>query len=80
VYVPKLYRGRVILFKTQGRYRDGELGWGKHIAKRLEIQELDTDHDNVFKEPYVQIFAEKLKARISETEHNEPERRVAVDG
>jgi len=73
-YVPKLYRGRVILFKTQGRYRDGDLGWGNLIAEKLEIHELDTDHDNVFKEPYVQIFAEKLKARLSEADKNAPAR------
>ena len=52
----KLYRGRAILFKTQGRYRNGQLRWGNLVAGGLEIQELDTDHDNVFKEPYVQIF------------------------
>jgi thioesterase domain-containing protein len=75
VYMPKLYRGPVILFKTQGRYRDGELGWGKHIAEQLDIYELDTDHDNVLKEPYVQIFAEKLQARLSEAQENVPERR-----
>jgi len=74
VYVPNLYRGPMILFKTQGRYRDGELGWGKHVAEWLVIHELETDHDNVFKEPYVQIFAEKLKARISETEKCVPKR------
>ncbi|HEX6801571.1 MAG TPA: hypothetical protein VF130_03770, partial [Candidatus Binatia bacterium] len=48
----------------------GELGWGKHIAEQLEIYELDTDHDNVFKEPYVQIFAERLKARLSEAQED----------
>ncbi|MGH7812224.1 MAG: thioesterase domain-containing protein, partial [Candidatus Binatia bacterium] len=32
LYVPKFYRGQVILFKTQGRYRDGEFGWGSKIA------------------------------------------------
>ncbi len=72
VYAPKLYRGPVILFKTQGRYRDGELGWGKHIVEQLEINELDTDHDNVLKEPYVQIFAERLKARLSEAREDVP--------
>jgi amino acid adenylation domain-containing protein len=70
LYVPKYYQGRVILFKTQGRYRDGEFGWGKQIAEWLEIHELDTDHNNVFKEPYVQIFAKKLKTRLSEAEKN----------
>ena len=75
VYAPKLYQGPVILFITQGRYRDGELGWGKHVAEFLEIHELETEHDDVFKEPYIQTFAEKLKARISETEKNVPGRR-----
>jgi thioesterase domain-containing protein len=67
-YAPKPYDGRVTLFKTQGRYHGGELGWGKHIAGRLEVKDLDTDHDRVLQEPYVQIFAEKLKARLSQTE------------
>ena len=67
-YVPEIYRGRVIIFKTQGRYSNGEFAWDKFIADGLEIQELDTDHDNVFKEPYVQIFAERLKARLSEAQ------------
>lgn len=78
-YMPKLYRGRVILFKTQGRYSDGELGWGNLIAERLEIHELDTDHNNVFKEPYVQVFAEKLRSRLSEAEKNLPVRANSAD-
>ena len=40
------------------------------MAEELEIQELDTDHDNVFKEPYAQIFAERLKAHLSEAQRN----------
>ena len=78
LYVPKFYQDRVILFKTQGRYSDGELGWGSLIAERLEIHELDTDHNNVFKEPYVQVFAEKLKARLSEAQGNLTGRRSAT--
>lgn len=78
VYVPKRHRGPVILFKTQGRYRDRELGWGKHLAEGLEIHDLETDHDNVFKEPYIQTFAEKLTALISETEKNVPGRRNSI--
>jgi amino acid adenylation domain-containing protein len=70
-YKPQFYGGRVILFKTQGQYRDGALGWGKHIAEKLEIEELDTDHNRVFAEPFVQIFAERLKARISGAENHE---------
>jgi len=74
-YVPRLYQGRVILFKTQGRYHSGQSGWENLVAGGLEIQEMDTDHDNVFKEPYVQILAEKLKARLSEAQGNMTERR-----
>ena len=74
-YVPKLYRGRVIIFKTQERYSDGKLAWGKLIADGLEIQELDIDHDNVFKEPYVQIFAERLKTQLSDAQRQVAGRR-----
>ncbi len=74
-YAPKLYRGRVIIFKTQGRYSNGILAWGELIAEGLEIQELDTDHDNVFKEPYVQIFTERLKAHLSEAQRHVTGRR-----
>jgi thioesterase domain-containing protein/acyl carrier protein len=67
-YVPKLYRGRGILFKTQGRYRNGQLPWENLIADGLETQELDTDHEDVFKEPYVRTFAERLKTHLSEAQ------------
>jgi len=69
-YVPMLYQGRVTIFKTQGRYSNGQFGWGNLIAEGSEIHELDIDHDSVFKEPYVQIFAERLKARLTETQRN----------
>ena len=65
LYKPQFYGGRVTLFKTKAQYRDDQLGWGKHIAEKLEIEELDTDHNSVFAEPFVQIFAERLKARIA---------------
>jgi len=45
----------------------------------LEIQELDTDHDNVFKEPYVQIFAERLNACLSEAQKNVEAHRHSAD-
>ena len=77
-YVPKLYRGRVILFKTQGRYRNGQFSWENLIADGLETQELDTDHDNVFKEPYVRILAEKLNVCLSEAQSSVPERRYST--
>jgi aspartate racemase len=63
-YIPQVYRGRAILFKTQGQYRNVQSRWENLVAGSFEIQELDTDHDNVFKEPYVRIFAEKLKIHL----------------
>jgi thioesterase domain-containing protein len=65
-YVPEAYRGRVVLFKTQGRYHSGYTGWEKLVAGRLETEDLDTDHDNVFKEPYVRVLAEKLRNYIND--------------
>jgi hypothetical protein len=69
--MPQLYQGRVILYKTEERYRDRQLRWGDFLTpERLEIQELDTHHDNVFKEPYVQTFAERLRAPLSDAQMN----------
>ena len=73
-YRPKFYRGRAVLFKTKGRYREGQLGWENIITAGLDIQELDTDHDSVFKEPYVQVFVEKLQASLSEAQINMEQR------
>ena len=67
-YAPQTYQGRVTLFKTQGRYRNRQFRWGNLIAGELDIHELDTDHDNIFREPYVQTFAEKLKTRLSDAQ------------
>jgi len=74
-YVPQIYQGRAILFKTQGLYHRAQLRWGDHVAEGLEIQDLDTAHDNVFKEPYVQIFAERLKTHLSEAQRHVTGRR-----
>jgi amino acid adenylation domain-containing protein len=74
-YAPEAYRGRVILFKTQGRYRSGYSGWENLLAGESEIEELDTDHDTVFKEPYVQILGDKLRTRLNNIETNVTARR-----
>ncbi len=65
-YVPQAYRGRVILFKSQGQYRGRNSGWENFVVGGLEIQELDSNHNNVFAEPYVRSFAEKLKAALTD--------------
>jgi hypothetical protein len=69
-YVPQPYHGRVILYKTQGRYRNRQLRWQDLIAGGLDIHELDTDHDNVFREPYVKTFAERLKLQLADAHKN----------
>lgn len=73
-YLPKYYRGQVVIFKTKGRYCEGQFGWENIITEGVEIQELDTDHDSVFKEPYVKVFAERLKAHLSKAQRNMAER------
>jgi thioesterase domain-containing protein len=65
-YVPELYRGRVVLFKTQGPLHSDRAGWENLIDGGLEVQELDTAHDDVFKEPYVQTLAAKIKTSLSD--------------
>jgi amino acid adenylation domain-containing protein/FkbM family methyltransferase len=65
-YEPKKYQGSAVIFKTQGRYRSRRLDWEPFVVGRLEVQELDSGHEDIFKEPFVQGFADKLKIQMSE--------------
>jgi len=74
-YVPEVYLGNAVIFKTERRYDSGYTGWENLVAGGLEIEELDTDHNQVFKEPYVQIFSQRLNVHLNTAQRNvlEPE-------
>ncbi len=68
-YVPQVYSGRAILFRTtyqpddaQLRGIDSQFGWGSLLAGGLEIHEVPGNHDSMWSQPNVQVLAEKLNA------------------
>ena len=68
-YQPQVYPGQLTLFRSMAfdsvtHYRDPELGWGSLATGGVEIHDVPGDHLGIFKEPSVQVLAEKLKASI----------------
>jgi thioesterase domain-containing protein/acyl carrier protein len=63
-YEPKPYDSPVVLFRSRvlqsGRYRDTQLGWGDFASDNLEVVETPGEHGDMFREPAVQILADKL--------------------
>ena len=72
-YVPQVYPGKAILFRASEQpeevfWVDPQLGWGSLVAGELEIQEVSGNHDNLFREPYVRVLAEKFRACLKQAE------------
>ena len=71
-YTLRVYPGRVILFRSSQRpltqFRDPHAGWSTYAGERLEIHEIDGNHDNILLEPQVRIVAEQLKAYLAPTQ------------
>ncbi|NCR76516.1 MAG: amino acid adenylation domain-containing protein [Microcystis aeruginosa K13-06] len=69
-YVPERYQGQITLFEfsrkltSEGWDYDSQYGWGEIAADGVEHYVLPTAICTAFKEPEVQILAEKLKACI----------------
>jgi len=68
-YVPKLYSGRVVLYKTRTeplfRIRELDLKW-KKIATNLEIVQVNGTHISVLEESNVGLLARDLNERLKE--------------
>ncbi len=61
-YVPQLYPGRAIYFKSEKRSSDHQLNWGRLIAGGLEAYEVPGDHLDLCEKPYIHFWAEPLRA------------------
>jgi aspartate racemase len=67
-YQPRYYYGRVTLFqgfKSEKMFFSKlppEQAWKKLLGDRLEVQQINGTHFDIFKEPQVKILAEKLIA------------------
>jgi thioesterase domain-containing protein/acyl carrier protein len=67
-YSPKLYQGRLTLFRAAAdrAKTDLELGWG-HVATQVEVHEITGQHNEITDEPHVRVLAAKLSRSLEET-------------
>ena len=70
-YVPQVYSGRVILFRSGEQpwwlAYDPELGWGKLVAGGLEVYAVPGDHPSIIRSN-VRVLAEKLRACLDQVQ------------
>lgn len=62
-YVPEVYRGRVVVLKTDGGCRDPELVWGPLAGSGLEVIDLPGRHTEIVVDDHqIEGLAKQLKA------------------
>jgi aspartate racemase len=62
-YTPSPYPGSAVLFRTHGsdlENPDPSNGWRNYIGGKLDIQEVEGDHNNIFFEPHIGRLADQL--------------------
>ena len=70
-YEPQVYPGRLVLFRAANHHANGidtDLGWGTLTTNDVEILEVQGDHASMYAEPHVQVLAQKLKSKLSESQ------------
>jgi thioesterase domain-containing protein/aryl carrier-like protein len=69
-YRPKIYPGRITLFRANGQAADhpegADLGWGRLASTGVEIHDTPGDHLTMLQKPNVKTLAEKLRACLNE--------------
>jgi thioesterase domain-containing protein len=69
-FVPPTIQGRITLFRRpkQPYYRhpDPELGWGSRAGGGVDVQIVPIAHNEMLREPHVQVLATKLRERLLE--------------
>jgi len=76
VYEPKPYSGSAVLFRTvieDFQLNDPSAGWKRYISGKLEIREVEGDHDYIFREPYIGRLALQINNALNAAyaEHQE---------
>lgn len=65
MYVPKPYLGQVTLYRALNRpllnTYDPESGWQQLASGRVEVHDISSSHEGMFKKPHVNELAAKLK-------------------
>jgi acyl-CoA synthetase (AMP-forming)/AMP-acid ligase II/thioesterase domain-containing protein/acyl carrier protein len=67
-YTPRVYPGRVTLFRARTRplfrMHGRDLGWSELVAGGVEIADVPGNHETVIREPHVGVVAKQLKVHI----------------
>ncbi len=69
-YTPKQYVGKAVLIRSSDGTHAPEHYWRKYISEPIEVHEVPGGHLDLFKEPNVHIFAEKLKMCLKQAQTN----------
>jgi hypothetical protein len=64
-YKAQPYDGRVILFKTPDRKYVAESDWEDILTGEVDVHVIDATHTEIREEPFVPLWAERLKAALS---------------
>jgi amino acid adenylation domain-containing protein len=72
-FKPAQVSAKIVVFRVHRqplyRIRDRALGWGNRTTGMVEVEEIEGDHHTFMREPYVQNFAERLKAQLESVLH-----------
>jgi len=67
-YTPQTFPGSVILFRSQKtpllQLGDPQVAWNRYVSEGVEVHEIDSNHDDVLREPQVRMIAAQLKASL----------------
>lgn len=65
-YTPRLYPGRIVLFRAEEQLVGGEphLGWGHLARDGVEVVDTPGDHATFIEEPLVRTLAKKLTVTL----------------
>jgi len=67
-FTPCRFRAPVVLFKRPKQpfyyVDDPQMGWGQRSESGVEIHEIEFDHEEILREPYVHQLGEQLEACI----------------
>jgi amino acid adenylation domain-containing protein len=81
-YQPKLYDGRVVIFRASEKalrgLDDPQGGWRKYADGGIEIHEVDGDHGNILNEPQVRGLATQIRARLEKAQSEATESHAPV--
>jgi thioesterase domain-containing protein len=71
-YIPKIYYGNMVIFRSPKIYKDPHIGWTKFIAGGIKTVDIPGTHKErraVMEEPHVQVLAAELKKHLNINNH-----------